>query len=424
MSFLSKRSLFSLLFVLASSINLQASAQLVAIPGLFEGDHLRKVNAIYGELTSSPAGQAGKLIPSLLNSLSAVDQRALNQTYHQFRELLADPSVVEALIQELKTKNAELASNILVNSRNYGTGALDLNNSNLQELVPALNSPSHIVRKNVAQLLSTVSTANDLSAQTALIKVLINDPVPAVRVAAAQSLGNIGREVYFKNASPIAQAFAKAIIEDSSPQVRSAVASGLAQMGGKAEPAAAAICKALTDNSSQVRYQVLQAIIHLGPACAASVDELIDMYNGPKDSYMSNNKDRIIQALSAIGPEAKKAVPLIAEGLKERNTLANTARALAKFGPAAAPAVPELITALKSPYPHDRVEAAKALGAIGPAAKTALDALKAASSDDRSADGSTSYVSTARRAATEAIFLVTGESPSNSTGISFENWDR
>ena len=393
-------------------------AQLVALPGILEGEQLKKINDIYGEVTTSSSGQAGKLIPAFLDSLSTVDQRGISQTYHQMRELLNDPSVVEALIQALKTNRAELASNILYHCRSYSsTGAVDFSLPQIQELALCLSSANPVVRKNICTLLNSVSPPNDTTLQTALIQVMTTDPSAQVRSAAASTLGHFGREVYFKNATPIADAFAKVLSEDANPQVRSAAASGLAQMGGKAAPAAAAVCKALTDNSSQVRYQALQCIVNIGPPCAPAVNELIDLWNAPADPYMHNSKDRLVQAFAAIGaPAATKAVPLIVSQLKERSSIHSVVTALTKMGPDAVSALPQMIKALDTPYAYDREAIARALGTLGPAAKPAVEALKKACRDERSAEGS-GNADSAKRSAREALIRITGEAPAinNST---------
>lgn len=383
-------------------------AQLVASPGILEGEQLKRINDIYAEVTSSASGQAGKLIPAFLDSLSNIDARGLSQTYHQFKDLLSDPSVVEALVQALKTNRAEIASNILTNGRHYGGTTLDFTVSQIQELVMSLTSANANVRKNVVQLLSSVSPPNDNSVQMALINVMQTDPSALVRAAAASSLSQFGREVYFKNATPIAEAYAKVLSEDASVQVRSAAASGLSQMGGKAGPAAAAVCKALTDNSAQVRTQVLQTIINLGPACKSSLNELIDMWNAPPDPYNHQGKERIAQAFAAIGEQTEKTVPLIASLLKDHNTLSGATRSLTKMGPLAAPAVPELIKALASAYAYDREEVSRTLGTIGPAAKAAVEPLKKSLKDER-ATGGYGTTNQAKQAAREAIMKISGE---------------
>lgn len=384
------------------------NAQLLPMPGVLEGENFKRINNIFKEIGTTPQGHAGDLVPALLESLSTVDKRAMSEVYQQLREVLPDPSVIYALVQALKSDKAELASGILSNGRNYGC-EFDLTNTEIQDVIVALGSENATIRKNLAQLLGHITPPSDNGIHAALIRLLTSDTNSSVRAIAAQSLGNIGREAYFKNTGPIAEAFAKALLSDPSPQVRSSVASGLSQMGGKAHPAAKALTKALTDNSSQVRYQVVQTITNIGPACVDAIDELIDLYNSPGDQYRHGNKERVIQALAAIGPAAApKAVPLIIPMLKDRSTAATAARTLASFGPAAEKAVPALISMLDSPFYYDRTEAARALGAIGPKAREALQALRKATSDERHAEGEHNSANGAKQAAREALYKITG----------------
>lgn len=382
-----------------------AYAQLVELPGV-DAERIKRLNNMFKELTSCRPNQSGQLVPALLDSLSGINQSAMYQVYQQLRPAMEDPSVLEALIQELKSSHAETASALLANCRNYGAN-MDFSVAQIQEMLAALSSENAIVRRNLAQALISVSLPNDTTVQDALIRLLQTDPQSTVRSQAANSLAHMGREVYFKHAANIAGAFGKALTEDISPQVRSAAASGLAQMGAKAAPAAHLLSKALTDNSSQVRYQVIQSIINIGPPCSECLDELIDMFNGPADSYGGTSKERIMQAFVAMGPAATKALPLIIPMLKERSTASNAARALGNMGATAAPAVPALIKLLDSPYYNERESAARALGSIGPPAKSAVPALRKACNDERNAEGS-GDTARARQTAKESILRITG----------------
>ena len=84
-------------------------------------------------------------------------------------------------------------------------------------------------------------------------------------------------------------------------------------------------------------------------------------------------------ALGAIGPEAKAAVPALAQALKDKDCDVRlyAAVALGKIGSEAGVAVPALIEALKDEDLCVRMGAEKALGEIGPTAMPALiEALK------------------------------------------------
>lgn len=401
------------LSILISGLNsLPSSAQLLNLPGIMDSEQVKRLNNIFKEINTTPQGHAGALVPSLLESLSGLDRRALSEVYPQVRDILQDPSVIYALVQSLKGESAEIASGLLANSKNYGSD-FDLNKTEIEDIIIALGSENDTVRKNLAQLLGTVTPPQDSGIHAALIRLLTNDPQSQVRMTAASSLGNLAREAYFKNTAPIAEAFGKVLLEDPSAQVRAAAAGALAQMGGKAEPAAAAICKALSDNSSQVRYQVIQAVINIGPPCANAVNELIDMYNGPSEVYRTTSKERIVTALAAIGPvAADKTVPLLIQLLGDHTTAASAARSLSSFGPAAEKSVPELTKLLQSAYSADRDAAARALAAIGPKAASALAALKKASLDERHAEGEHYSSSSSKQAARDAILKIAGDDAS------------
>jgi HEAT repeat protein len=383
-----------------------ALAQLLPLTGATDSNLVRRINSEFKELATSPVGKGGRLVPALLDSLSGLEHNMMYQVYQQLHVIMGDPSVVEALVQALKTNRAETASLILANCRNYRT-SFDFSAGQTKEIISAVRTENSTVRQNLAQVLGSISLPGDSSVQETLIGLLQNDPQSQVRSVAAGSLANIGREVYFKKAAPIARAFADALTRDSSPEVRSAAASGLSQMGAKAEPAAAALLTALTDNSAQVRSQVLQSITNIGPACSGCVDELIDMFNGPSDLYRSS-RTQVAQALGAIGPAAARAVPLLIPMLRDRSSASVACHALEGIGPDAVSAVPDLCKLLESPFVNDRAAAAKALGAMGAKAKSALPALRKASTDERNGDqpGNAFYN---KQVVQEAIYKIEGE---------------
>ncbi len=404
----SKQHIVASFVLLIVSANSHATAQLVPLPGLADGDRQKRITNIMTELSTSPSGEAGKLVPSLLDSLSSIETRQMYDVYQKMQGIMADPSVIDALVQGLKTDKAKIAAQLLANSRHQ----VDFTTAQIQDLILATGSDSAEVRTSISQILGSILLPTDNSPQTALIRLMRSDPVPSVRTAAANSLSTLAREVYFKNASQIAEAYANSLANDNSQQVRIAAASGLSQMAAKAAAAAPVLRKSLCDNSSQVRSQVLQSIINIGEPCSGCLDELIDMFNGPSDRYNNITKERIVQAFGAIGPAAAKAVPLITPLLKDKSSALNAAQALAKIGPAAASATSELIIMLESPYMHNREAAARALGSIGSKAKAAVPALKKALKDERNAGeqrNDTWYKQTCQETIREAIFKISGE---------------
>ena len=124
----------------------------------------------------------------------------------------------------------------------------------------------------------------------------------------------------------------------------------------------------------------------------ARVGELADQLKSPDAAVRA----RAAIALDQLGPAAKPAIPALTTALADRNLNVRywSAKVLRGFGPEAKGAVTALIAALKtfpggSPaldgperyYPDVRSLAADALGAIGPAAKEAIPALKEAMAD-------------------------------------------
>jgi HEAT repeat protein len=84
-------------------------------------------------------------------------------------------------------------------------------------------------------------------------------------------------------------------------------------------------------------------------------------------------RDAAALALGKIGPEAKTAVPVLTELLKDEWVRKTAALALGEIGLEARTAVPALTELLKKEWV--RQTAASALGNIGPEAKTAIPAL-------------------------------------------------
>ncbi|KAM3115790.1 HEAT repeat domain-containing protein [Phormidesmis sp. 146-33] len=92
-----------------------------------------------------------------------------------------------------------------------------------------------------------------------------------------------------------------------------------------------------------------------------------------------------IQILGEMGAEAKPAVSMLAELVRDRNLSirVKAIKALAEIGSVASSAVPDLTVALSDSDPQIRGEAATALGKIGEASKSAVPALVATLNDSK-----------------------------------------
>jgi HEAT repeat protein len=187
-------------------------------------------------------------------------------------------------------------------------------------------------------------------------------------------------------------------------QLRSATSSSLpaqalGQMGPAAHSAVPALMAAMNfqreDEGGWDFGGVIGALGAIGPAAKEAVPALIAVFErDPRDRYAA------IDALGNIGPEAKAAAPLLAKALKSSGAWDQVRIALALWKIDRQPdiVVPVLVDLLSDkktsqsaheasrqvpPYPGEMVPAIQALAEIGPAAKNALPALRAALNDGR-----------------------------------------
>ncbi len=186
--------------------------------------------------------------------------------------------------------------------------------------------------------------------------------------------------------------------------VRDEVAHILGQIGPAAAPATEALANLVADKDEQTAHEATLALAKIGPGAKAAVPALVKALasgEGP-------NTPAVAYTLGRIGPDAAAAEPALAKLLKSSNTgvaLAG-AWALVQIRPAsaelAAQTLPALTAGLAHREPLARLGAAEALGQLGPAAKTAVPALKKIVSDEEDP--------AVCDAAAKALALITGDS--------------
>lgn len=202
------------------------------------------------------------------------------------------------------------------------------------------------------------------------------------------------------------------VLENSPPEVTRDALLAFAAVG---EPAVPEMVRML--QYEDMRPLVSRVLAALGPQAVEAVPALVEVL--PESEPLAQRE--ILMALAAIGPPAQAAVPRIAPLLEDENAQVRygAAYALGKIGPAAAEAVPNLLAqltsedsfyrvisawalshvaprkaevtraiapllvgALRHERPFVRVEAAEALGRLGPAARPAVRELERAATTD------------------------------------------
>jgi len=171
----------------------------------------------------------------------------------------------------------------------------------------------------------------------------------------------------------------------SSPDaaIRADAAADLLQLGGKARSAEGALVKLLADPAERVRISAAAALLRITVGNPGKNSDAVDVLS---KSLAGTDAATRRAAADAVGRTGQGATPLIANlaaVLKDQNVQARRAavRAVATLGPVAAGAASALVPLLKDP--GMMIEAADALGRIGPAARPVPAGLVAMLGADR-----------------------------------------
>jgi WD40 repeat protein/HEAT repeat protein len=167
------------------------------------------------------------------------------------------------------------------------------------------------------------------------------------------------------------------LLKDEDETVRLRAAKTLGRLGTAGEKAIQALTKTIKDKDAQVRVAAIIALELHGPAAKTAVPELIKALDG-KDEY---RPDPAVDALASIGAAA---VPALIEALSAESPILRNkiVLILSRIGPPAKTATTALGKLLRTELDSMvRQHAAYALGMIGPGAKAAIPALRAALCD-------------------------------------------
>ncbi len=207
----------------------------------------------------------------------------------------------------------------------------------------------------------------------ALLLVLADDQRPAQEVA-RQAIEAIG---------PAAVPLLLNALADRDPWVRSNAAEALGVLGGGRErkKVVHALGLLLVDDTLRVRASAAWAVGKIGPEAKDAAKPLVAALREEirRDPNFAGAEQRtrmqsMVFALGALGPKAADGVPALMTVLNDGSEPLQVAAATALAG-IGEPAVKPLGTAVQSPVPAVRQEAARALRLIGPKAEPAVPAL-------------------------------------------------
>lgn len=209
----------------------------------------------------------------------------------------------------------------------------------------------------------------------------------AIRMERSGDLRHNGGAAALQQLGAAAHPALRRALDDNDPDVRmsAAVALRLQMMGRGDEAATIGVLAHVVrkNKDGRVRMAAAEALGYSGllaPASEAAVDALLPALNDPEDDVQG------MVAVSLVNLDAwrgQDVVPALIKALKSTEAEgllpSSAARALGALGPAAEPAIPALTETIRRGQPFIADHAAEALGKIGPAAVPALRELLSSS---------------------------------------------
>jgi HEAT repeat protein/beta-lactamase regulating signal transducer with metallopeptidase domain len=226
-------------------------------------------------------------------------------------------------------------------------GAAAANESVMGALAEALRDPVPAVREAAVQALGN---ARDSVAVRALMEVLRSDESPSVRRSAAWALGEIADDL----AIP---ALTEALTRDRDVDVRKNAASALGSIDSPR--ATSALIQALeNDANASVRQNAAEALANIeDPAAVDALIRVLDRDDNP------GVKREVISAIDNL--DATRAVPAVSGALRDSDAAVRRAAAEALGGMEDEDAVPALIAVARDAEPGVRRAVMEALQRLG-----------------------------------------------------------
>jgi len=335
---------------------------------------------------ADPAQVVLALIAGLQDSNEAI-RRASTNSLLTMRAAQGDTvKALIAMVRDPKTETSDLAAYVL--------GRLG------ESAGPAVPALLEVVAKRAAQpAFDALVQIGEPAAGPILDSVVKADPATITRdhwaVKCLQQMGGVAT-------GPAAHH-----LTHPNATVRLLAARTLIELGSDAEPATAALTKALDDTDLRVRAAALVALVsahtaveHLGPHLekafqsespivrAAAVEGVVRLGAEGKDFRGKvvaalNDPDESVRrtVINQLGPDYADAVPQLIPLLADPKRRAPAMEALGRIGPGSKAAVPALVKLLPSGTSEERLKVLEALTQIAAGATEALPALEAARKD-------------------------------------------
>jgi hypothetical protein len=211
-----------------------------------------------------------------------------------------------------------------------------------------------------------------------LQRIRANMKMPGMVMAAS------GNPAYSLGTGAVDEAELPALLEklkSTDPLVRADASDDLRRLGPKAKTAQKALAPLLGDSTPRVRFSAAAALLRIDPKDTRGVEPL----SKGLDSTDSAQRRFAAKAIGLSGPVAGGLTSKLSALLKDADESTQIAalQAIATLGPAASKAAPAVTLLLDNP--ELRIDAADALGRIGPAARPVPGQLIKMLSSDQSA---------------------------------------
>lgn len=358
-----------------------------------EGEPEERMQATLALAAIGP--EAAAAAPVLIEAVSSGDSSL------RFAAVFALGSLQAEAADEALQKAAEGPDDFLAEIAAWARARIhpddvDLETLALEKLREGLSSELPKVRaastSGLSDLAPRLAPAERQELATDFLKMLA-DPDPAVGTRGGAALIRLGADAVEPLGSQLAN-----------PDLRPAALELLAAIGSDAVKALDPITATLADKDSFVRGEAAIALAAIGPAAAPAVPQLQKMLADSAEG--SGTRYSAAYALGRIGASAAPAMETLRKLSQSDDELMATVAVWAalKIEPGNTEffetAMPRLRKALKAESDLARLEAAVALGEIGPHAKTAIPILEVVEDDDP--------VRAVRAAAAEALRKIGG----------------